>query len=320
MQMLRGMFGILMTLLNANAPVTRKTLAEKFEMSERTVSRYIDAMSADMGIPVAVAFGTGGGYYLADNFRINRSFFTAEEYDLVLTALAAVENELESAKIKAVKEKFESLRFDEESDRYIMKNDRLVIDSTSWSDADGYRNTISALNKAMDASVTVRLDYADKAGMRSARDFDPYTLVLKEGVWYVYGWCHARKDFRLFKLSRIKALYISGDTFLRREGGDVYAKLNEQFIDRQKAFITVRFDAEVLAEVEEWLGMDSVRGDGDAFIASAQVYSEDLLIKKLLSFCQHMEVLSPHYFAEEKKVALKRSLSLYEKSPSPESV
>lgn len=311
MQMLRGMFGILMTLLNSERPVSRKALADKFEMSERTISRYIDAMSADCDIPVVTSFGAGGGYSLADNYRLNRTYFSTDEYDRLLTAVAAVEKELNDDVTAAIKDKLINLRTDSESDKYLVKNDRLVIDSTSWLNPDSYRGVMAAINRAIDESRVVSISYIDKLGSKTVRDFDPYTLALKEGVWYVYGFCHSRNDFRLFKLSRIKELSLKNESFTVKSGGDVYLKLREEFIDRKKADIEIAFDSDALAAVEEWLGVDSIRQTKDGYVASGYVYSEDLLLKKLLALGSHVKVLSPDYVAEELRAELKRTLQGY---------
>lgn len=315
MIMLRGMFGILMTLLNAKRPVTRKELAEKFEICERTVSRYIDAMSADCGIPVTAEYGIGGGYMLADNYRLGRMYFTVDEYDRILTCISALENELSDEVTTSLKDKFTHLRENADGEKFLVKNERFVIDSTSWQNPDLCRYTISALGRAIDGGKSVRISYVDKRDSRTERVFDPYTLVLKEGVWYAYGWCHVREDFRLFKLSRIKALNVLEESFEKRPG-DVYKKLAEEFIDREKTDIEIELDSDALASVEEWLGVDSVtttETEG-VYRAKGYVYSEDLLIKKLLAFGSHVKVLSPDFVAEELAAELTRAAALYKKA------
>ncbi len=313
MQMLRGMFGILMTLLNSPRPVTRKKLAEKFEISERTVSRYIDAMSADCDIPVTASYGTGGGYSLADSYRLNQTYFTKDEYNRILACLGAVDGELDDEIMLALRDKFVNLKSNLEGEKFLLSGEKLVIDSTAWLSPNEYRNTMSAISKAIDEMKTVTLDYIDKRDSRTKRDFDPYTLVLKEGVWYVYGWCRVRNDFRLFKLSRIKSLVITDKTYERSSDGDVHKKLKEQFIDRDTVNIRIECDGEALPAVEEWLGFESVKEKGDGlFEAEGYVYSEDLLVKKLLSFGSHVKVLSPSFVAEELLTEIKRAARLYE--------
>ena len=312
MQMLRGMFGILMTLLNSSRPVTRRKLAEKFEISQRTVSRYIDAMSADCNIPVAVSFGAGGGYFLADNYKLNQTFFTTDEYERILTCLNAVDKEFDDEVMTAVRDKIVNLKANTDGEKFLIKGEKLVIDSTAWLNPTECRNAMSAINKAIEEKRVVRLDYVDKRDSRTERDFDPYTLVLKEGLWYVYGWCHVREDFRLFKLSRIRRLTLKDEIYDVRKDSDVYEKLGEEFIDREKIDLCIELDSEALPAVEEWLGLDSVKPKEDGlFNAEGYVYSEDLLIKKLLSFGSHVKVLSPPCVAEELEAEVARMAKKY---------
>lgn len=312
MNKLRCMFGILMNILNSPRPVSRKVLADKFEISERTVSRYVDAMSSDCDIPLVTSYGNGGGYSLADSYKLEQSFFTTAEYARILACLHAVKKDFNDDVMMTLEEKFHNLSANVNDEKYLLKNDKLVIDSSAWQNPVQYRSAITVLNKAIDEKITLWMRYVDKHDSRSERLFDAYSLVLKEGVWYVYGFCHARQDFRLFKLSRIKDLTITKNRFEVREGSNVYEKLNEEFINRQKVDISIAFDGEALAAVEEWLGVDSVTNRDGCYYASGYVYSEDLLLQKLLTFGSHVRVLSPEYVAEELQVECRRLLLRYE--------
>lgn len=313
MQQLRSMLGILLTLLNADRPVPRKELAKKFEISERSVSRYVDAMSADCDIPITASYGNGGGYQLADNYKLEQTFFTNDEYERLLSCISAFKKDFDDGIMKSLEEKLNHLSANaREARKYLLRNDRLVIDSSAWLNPTKYRGTIGVINKAIEKSRTLFMIYVDKHDSRSERLFDPYSLVLKEGVWYVYGWCHSRKDFRLFKLSRIKELSYTDSVFELKEGSDVYAKLSEEFIHRSKVSVTLSFDSEALPAIEEWLGVDGItRDENNGYIASGYVYSEDLLIKKLLALGSHVKVLSPDYVAEELQIEMRRALNRY---------
>ena len=71
------LFGIVMTLLNKKV-VTRKYLAEKYEVSPRTISRYLDTLCA-AGIPIYVNYGPMGGFSISEEYKIDKAFFTKEE-------------------------------------------------------------------------------------------------------------------------------------------------------------------------------------------------------------------------------------------------
>ena len=71
------MFSILITLLN-NGKTTKKALAEKFEICERTVIRYINAIAAT-GVPVYSVKGKNGGYEISSEFQFDKSFFRSRK-------------------------------------------------------------------------------------------------------------------------------------------------------------------------------------------------------------------------------------------------
>ena len=160
-----------------------------------------------------------------------------------------------------------------------------------------YRGKIEAINKAIDSDLTINMTYTDNKDFCSVRDFDPYCLVLKEGIWYVYGYCHLRNDFRLFRLARIQRLTISENTFLRKES-DVYEKLNGTFDDTDLVDIEFEFFSTALSEVEEWLGPDAISERGTSYIAKASVFGGSLLINKLLSFGSSIKILKPQALKE----------------------
>ena len=71
--------GMLSTLLSSDGVVKADELAEEFEISKRTVYRYIDVLS-EGGIPIQSHFGRGGGWTILENYKLKSTFFTKEEF------------------------------------------------------------------------------------------------------------------------------------------------------------------------------------------------------------------------------------------------
>ncbi len=296
------LYGIMLTILTRKK-VSRKYLAEKFEMSERSISRYIDTL-AESGVPIYSVAGRDGGYSISDEYKIDKTLFTKEE----LTRLSTLVKAIPDDKInKSISDKLEHMALRKNDEKYLMKNDKLVIDAASWSGSTAFRNKMEVINNAIDNKFCLDIKYTDRHETCSTRRFDPYSLVLKEGVWYTYGWCHIRKDFRLFKLSRITSMIITDLNFEIREN-NIYDKLSGNFDDVPLIDLEIEFSSTVLGEIEEWLGLDSVSERGLSYIANAQVYSGNVLIKKLLSFGSSIKVLKPASIKEELLVECKRIL------------
>lgn len=101
------LLGIVIYLLNRDV-VSARTLAEKFEVSQRTIQRDIDALNL-AGIPVVSFKGTNGGYGIAEGFRIDRQIASNEDYLHIITALKGLCSGYDSKKLNATLEKLMTL-------------------------------------------------------------------------------------------------------------------------------------------------------------------------------------------------------------------
>ena len=96
------MLAILFDLL-AKRKVTAVYLAEKHEISPRTVYRYIDLLS--LNVPIHIKRGRNGGICISDSYKLPMGFMTIEEYD---AAIEALENGDEA--VAAMKEEYDMRR------------------------------------------------------------------------------------------------------------------------------------------------------------------------------------------------------------------
>ncbi|MCL2675065.1 MAG: YafY family transcriptional regulator [Firmicutes bacterium] len=288
--------GMLLTILNSRK-VTRTQLAEKFELDKRTVSRYIEIL-ATAGVPIESISGKSGGLRIPDDYRLDNSFFSKEELSRLSVCLNAMQSSFDDGLNSLLLDKFANMAKNKEDEKYLLKTDSLIIDIGTWTNPRQYRAKIEIINKAMHDELTLKLEYVDRNNLASVRKLDPYTLVLKEGAWYLYGWCLLRRDFRLLKLSRIRGLDITPNRYTRR-AGDVYGKLNEDFEDKELVDLEIEFFSTAYPDIEEWLGRDAIIDRGQKYRAAATLYGGNVLINKLLSFGSAVKVLSPSALKEE---------------------
>jgi predicted DNA-binding transcriptional regulator YafY len=300
------MFGILITLMSR--PATKRYLAEKFEISERTVIRYIDALAAS-GVPVYSIRGAKGGYAISDEYQFDKTYFTEGELQQMLSLLKKDGNENKLNDFIA--DKLQYLTKRKKEGAYLINTDNLIIDAGSWHNPTLYRSKMETLQRSITAKKSVKLMYIDRYESTSHRLFDPYHIVLKDGVWYTYGWCHSRKAFRLFRLARIKSLIRTDQSFERKES-NILAKLEGDFDDYETVEIEFEFSSTILADIEEWLGPDAVYERGIKYIAKASLFGGRNLLMKLLSFGSSIKILSPVSLREEVLTECKRVLRTFE--------
>ncbi len=297
-------FSILFLLLEKRK-VSRTFLCEKFEISPRSVSRYVDAL-VECDIPVLSAPGKGGGYMLPDDYILERTFFTDNERKRIISLLNATAKNYEDDINMSIIEKFNS--FKDQAKDMALNDNRLIIDAGPWGSPHIYKNKIDIINKSMNLKQTLRFKYTDRNEIFSERFIDAYNLVLKQGVWYVYGWCHEREDYRLFKLSRMANMILTSKTYSLRPDADVYEKLKGQFDTQNEVDFVIEFSNLVLPQIEEWLGPDAIYEDGLMYRARATLYGGNELVAKILSFGSSIKVISPAALKEEVLIECRRVL------------
>ncbi len=79
------MLGVLLDLMT-NKKITARQIAEKMELSTRTIYRYVDILSAN-GVPVSTATGRNGGIFLTHKYELSSVYFTQKELDLMIDLL-----------------------------------------------------------------------------------------------------------------------------------------------------------------------------------------------------------------------------------------
>ncbi len=288
--------------------VIREEIAEKYEISVRSVSRYMDYLSR-VGVPIYSQPGKGGGYAIADDCLPHRYIFTKEEIRRIETALRATLGASDDEVTSSALKKTLSL-VPKRNAEFSQICDTLIIDSATWTSGDRYRNRITLLKHAADRRKSVRMQYIDRHEYPSERLFDPYCVALKEGAWYVYGFCHTRQDFRLFKVSRITNLFNTQLTFEIRSGADAHAKLKGTFDTADLVEFVIEFSNLSLPDVEEWLGFERIYEHGTKYRARAKLYGGKNLTEKLLSLGSSVKIISPAVLREEILVECKRILAV----------
>ena len=221
-------FSILLTILTGGK-VTKRYLAEKFEISERTVIRYVESIAA-AGVPIYSVRGKNGGYSVSNEYQFDTTFFTDFEMAHMKKLLAGEGGEVSLA----IADKLGYMSKRKRDAQFLIETDDLIIDAGTWQNPSLYRSKMETLQRAIDKRTSLNMMYVDRYESHTHRLFDPYCRILKDGLWYVYGWCHYREDFRLFKLARIKSLIETDETF-ERKPCDVYAKLDGNFDDLETA-------------------------------------------------------------------------------------
>ena len=225
------LIGITMYLLNREI-VPASELAEKFEVSARTIARDMEALDL-AGIPIASCAGAGGGYRIMDSFRLGRPVSTAEDYQHVIAALKTLCSAYENKNIEATLEKLLAVQRGGSSEQ------RVFVDFSVVKEGERTPAYTMLLEQAIADGRVVSFAYSDARGTTTQREAEPLALNYRWYAWYLLAYCHARQDYRIFKLSRMDDLAVTSRGFAQRHG-DIPALLERQWARDDREWLQVR--------------------------------------------------------------------------------
>ena len=295
------LFEILYLLMEKRS-LTAGELARRLEVSERTIYRDIDALSA-AGIPVYAQKGKGGGIRLMDQFVLDRALLSREQQDEILFALQAILATGASAERDTLSRL--SALFRREG------GDWLEVDFTDWGSGRVERENFALVKQAILERRPLSFTYYSSAGRQSRRAVEPARLVFKGGCWYLSAFCQRRQDWRVFRLVRMENLVLEpGVCPSRRPPDQLEAPLPEGY---RGVDLRLRFSPSAAWRVRDYFHPRQIHIEPDGRLLVSCTFPEDQwLLSFLLSFGSQLEVLSPAYWRDILLREIKRSATLYE--------
>ncbi|WP_327326227.1 YafY family transcriptional regulator [Streptomyces sp. NBC_01210] len=307
----------ILLLLQTRGLVPAAELAERLEVSVRTIYRDIEALSTS-GVPVYAERGRHGGIALLPGFRTDVTGLTADESRalFVLAAQGAhsalgLDEALGSALRKVMAALPEPHRPAAE-----LTSRRILVDPASWMRVPQPAVDLDVLNSAVFTDRRLRLRYRH-SGTTEPRTYtlDPYGLVVKAGVWYLVA--DHRAAPRLFRADRVLAATLTDAPVRRRPGqelADVWQVLRRQVEDRPA---DVRVTALVRTDrLDMFLRIQASQLTAEPQVAGEWARVELALptamaARALLAFGESVEVLSPPEAREELARAAAAVVELY---------
>lgn len=204
------LFGVL-TLLQSKKSVSAGFLANKFQISTRTVYRDIRALE-ELGIPVGCE--QPGGYFIVQGFFLPPLSLTMEEASaLILMASLSkkfadksIDRHCQNAlyKLRAV------LRYSDKEKAEFMASNISIWSSPEEKTGNEY---LSIVQKAIVDRIIINIEYTNNHGQCSERKIEPIGLTFYSNQWHLIAWCWKRKEYRDFKLKMISKLKAAEQSF-----------------------------------------------------------------------------------------------------------
>ncbi len=198
--------------LQTKRVVSATTLADRFEVSTRTIYRDIRALE-QAGVPVITE--DGKGYSLMEGYRMAPVAFTESEANALITAEQLVLRNKDASFIRDYSDavaKIKAVLRQATKDNANLLSDRLVFSQNAGKDRSSHY--LSALQIALTNFKLTEIAYQKEGATKpTLRTIEPFALLCGAENWVLGAWCRLRQDFRLFRLDRITQLRVSDEKF-----------------------------------------------------------------------------------------------------------
>ncbi|KOA18659.1 HTH domain protein [Clostridium homopropionicum DSM 5847] len=281
--------------------VTAKELSEHFEVSKRTIYRDIDTLSA-AGIPIYTNKGKGGGISLLDNFVINKSMLSEKEQIDILSSLQGF-NALNAVDVEPVLKKLSTM--------FHKKNTNWIeVDLTQWGSNSDNIDKFNLLKTAILNRNIVSFNYFSSYGKITERTIEPMKLLFKGQSWYVYGFCKDKGDFRIFKVTRMKNLSCSNETFIREV--PKYSWSTTEDYNNKMIKVILKIEERMAYRIyDEFDEKDILKNLDGSFTVTMTFPEDEWVYGYVLSYGNYAEVLEPKYIREIIKRKFEEGLKKY---------
>lgn len=298
MQMNR-LFEIVYILLNKKT-ITARELAERFEVSIRTIYRDIESLSA-AGIPVYMSKGKGGGIKLLDNFVLNKSLLSNDEQKEILATL----QEIDAMKLGNVDKALSKLGllFNKDVQNWI------EVDFSSWGENNSQK--FEQIKRSILNQQVIRFEYHNSNGEKGVRDVEPYQLWFKDKTWYLRGFCRKRMEIRVFKLTRIKNPCVLEEIFQRQTDALINEELKNA-VSYENINLKLYISADAAYRVyDDFDEKNIIKNSDGSFIVNVSFPLDEWVYGYIMSYGKQLEVLEPIFLREEIKRRIEETLNKY---------
>ena len=284
------LIGIISILLQRDK-VTAPYLAERFEVSRRTINRDVENL-CKAGIPVVTEQGKNGGISIAEGYKVDKTLFTSSEMQAILSGLKSLDSVSGSNRYQLLMDKLLTGSYD-----YVGASGPVVINLSSW-----YQSSLAPkfelIKEAIEQKKRIEFFYYGPNGENS-RKVEPYLLLFEWSSWYVWGYCLLREDYRMFKLNRMDQICLTKEDRTKREV-PAYPRNPREILWANKINVTVEFDKVMKWRLIEEYGIGCIKEEHNGKIKMDISWSDkESLFSWLLGFGEYVTIIKPQEYKEE---------------------
>lgn len=301
------LLGIITYLLNRDQ-VSGKQLADKFEVSERTIQRDIESINM-AGIPILSLRGATGGYKILDTYRLSKQTATSNDVEAIRMALETLGTALHHENIDQTLEKVHSLKRSGDTSP-------ISVDFGVAKENVKVANYLQEIEKAINTKKQIIFDYNNASNHKRQHQVEPVSLKFKWYAWYLAGYAIHKKEYRIYKLPRMTNLEVTEDACsnLPTDNKDLFEELIKKDT-REFTKLIVKCKKEVFTCFHEHFHQLQILSEGPSYyqISLDIIESERLWFALMLSFGNDIKILEPQHIRERILGHGKNIIKNYEK-------
>ncbi len=297
------LFQIIYILLDRKS-ITANELAEKFEVSVRTIYRDIETL-IESGIPIYTTQGKGGGIALMNQFILNKSLLLDKEQNEILFSLQSlsVTNYPETSDILA---KLSHL-FQKSEIKWI------EVDFSTWGSDTKSKEYFTLFKQAILDRQVLSFHYVNSNGEKSLRRVLATKLLFKEKAWYLEGLCLEKVAKRTFKINRMAKISLTSeiyDNIEELEDTNLNNLLNDDSIEEVE--LVLKVSPKVSYRIYDEFKEEQITIENDGFYKiSTSHFKGEWLYGYLLSYGNYLEVIEPKDIRNEMKNRIQHMMNQY---------
>lgn len=302
----------ILTQLQSKPVVRAQDLAQKFEVSVRTIYRDVKTLE-NAGIPIIGE--AGSGYSLMDGYKLPPVMFTKEEVLSFITAEKLMQKFLHESLGQHYQNAMEKVRSVlKYSDKNLIENIEKQIDVFNYhpKTEDKIRNVIPIILESIAEKKQLTVEYETVDAKVSTRTIEVVGVFFEFNYWYIMAFCTLRNDFRQFRVDRILKLFKTQNPFLQE-----YGQINDyrQAPNGNKTKVRLLVEKRIVGHLvnsKKYYGLveEIEREDGYELI-----FETDWIIEGfprwLITFADYAEVLEPESLKDSLKNLLEKISAKY---------
>ncbi|MFC4769544.1 helix-turn-helix transcriptional regulator [Effusibacillus consociatus] len=298
---------------------SRQQLAERLEVSSRTIQRDIDMLRDSLGASIEYDKSRGGYYYSRDTFPLLPFNLNSQE-KLALGMALAFSGQIGDPIVRdAMLSSMEKIS--------CLLPDELSIDTDDWNEiissaqesfqTGNLREQFLSLVSAIEQRCVVEIVYDSfSSQITDGRKINPYHLRKSRGIWYVIAYCHNRNSMRMFALQRVRSLQVTNERFIRDEFDVEHYMRDSLFEERGDRVyeITLRFSARQAPYIREriWHASQKVYDQPNGeIVMHFQASGLNSIKRWIMQYGSEVEVVGPQELREEIKFEIKKMMEKY---------